>query len=104
MSLQDRPNARELLEIARATLNAELPLLPADRRLVGLMVANALAIATRELDLQQSYVEASTTEIRAGRHDGNQGLYQALLTEARRRVEIANPKYLTGDDQHVTNR
>jgi hypothetical protein len=46
----DRPTGAELLTEARRTLlELLLPLLPADRRYEGLMVANAMAIATREL-------------------------------------------------------
>lgn len=46
---EDRPEGRLLLDIARRVLLEELvPLLPEDRRLDGLMVANAMAIAARE--------------------------------------------------------
>jgi Domain of unknown function (DUF6285) len=46
----DRPTGAELLTEARRTLlELLLPLLPADRRYEGLMVANAMAIAAREL-------------------------------------------------------
>lgn len=44
------PSARDLLEIARATLVAEIaPALPEAQRYGALMAANALAIAGREL-------------------------------------------------------
>jgi hypothetical protein len=44
------PSARDLLEIARATLLAEIaPALPEAQRYGALMAANALAIAGREL-------------------------------------------------------
>jgi hypothetical protein len=46
----DRPTGAELLAEARRTLlELLLPLLPPDRRYDGLMVANAMAIAAREL-------------------------------------------------------
>jgi Domain of unknown function (DUF6285) len=46
----DRPTGAELLAEARRTLlELLLPLLPADRRYDGLMIANAMAIAAREL-------------------------------------------------------
>jgi hypothetical protein len=46
----DRPTGAELLAEARRTLlEILLPLLPAERRYDGLMVANAMAIAAREL-------------------------------------------------------
>jgi len=48
--MNDRPNAAELLKAARDALAAEiLPNLPEALRYTGLMVANALAIAEREL-------------------------------------------------------
>jgi glutathione S-transferase len=46
----DRPTGAELLAEARRTLlETLLPLLPSDRRYDALMVANAMAIAAREL-------------------------------------------------------
>jgi hypothetical protein len=47
--MRDKPDAAALLEEARRTLlEILLPLLPPERRYDGLMVANAMAIATRE--------------------------------------------------------
>jgi len=47
--MNDRPDAAELLEIARRTLLDEmLPRLPQDLRYSALMIANAMAIAARE--------------------------------------------------------
>ena len=47
--MNDRPDATELLEIARRTLLDEiLPRLPEDLRYSVLMIANAMAIAARE--------------------------------------------------------
>jgi hypothetical protein len=49
--MNDRPGARELIEAARDTFTAEiLPALPEALRYVGLMVANAMAIAQREIE------------------------------------------------------
>jgi hypothetical protein len=49
--MNNRPNAPELLAIARATFTAEiLPALPETLRYTGLMIANALAIARREIE------------------------------------------------------
>lgn len=49
--MNDRPNARELLVISHATFTAEiLPALPEKLRYTGLMIANALAIARREIE------------------------------------------------------
>lgn len=47
--MNDRPDATELLDIARRTLLADvLPLLPENLRYPALMIANAMAIAGRE--------------------------------------------------------
>jgi hypothetical protein len=52
--MTERPQADELLNEARRTLlEVLLPVLPADRRYDGLMVANAMAIASREASLGQ---------------------------------------------------
>jgi hypothetical protein len=57
--VNNRPNASELLAIARATFTAEiLPALPEELRYNALMIANALAIARRE-------IEAGDTPLRA---------------------------------------
>ena len=48
--MRDRPSAADLIEIAREVLQQELlPRLPAEARIHGLMVANALANAEREI-------------------------------------------------------
>src|SRR5574338_1428127 len=48
--MRDRPTGDELLETARTVLRDELmPALPADKRHAALMIANALAIAGRQL-------------------------------------------------------
>ena len=47
--MNDRPDATELLAIARRTLLDELlPRLPEELRYTALMIANAMAIASRE--------------------------------------------------------
>jgi hypothetical protein len=102
--MSDQPDAKSLIEIARATLNAEvLPLLPADRRLAGLMVANALGIAARDLAAPTALApNPSIAGIRSGRHDGDKILYDALLADARQRVAASNPKYLADDDSGMS--
>lgn len=48
--MQDGPTAIEILEAARETLlDAILPVLPQERRLDGLMIANAIAMVGRGL-------------------------------------------------------
>lgn len=96
--MTDRPNAQELIEIARATLGAELlPFLPPEKRLTGLMVASALAIAAREQGASLPEVPAAAiTDIRGGKHDSDKTLYAALLAEAHARATISNPKDVDG--------
>ncbi len=92
--MTDRPDAKELIEIARATLAAEvLPFLPPDKRVTGLMIASAMAIAARELAASLPAVPAAkVADIRSGHHDTDKSLYEALLAEARARALISNPK------------
>lgn len=48
--MNDRPDARDLLEIARHAFTAEvLPAVPEALRYTALMIANAIAIAQREI-------------------------------------------------------
>lgn len=48
--MREQPEGDQLLEAARSLLRDELlPALPADRRHAGLMIANAMAIAMRQL-------------------------------------------------------
>lgn len=92
--MTDRPDAKELIEIARAALaNELLPLLPPDQRITGLMVASALAIAARELASPPPAPPAvKIADIRGGNHDTDKPLYEALLAEARARALVSNPK------------
>ncbi len=116
--MRDRPDAARLLEQARATLLSELlEALPGDKRYTALMVANALAIAQREIaggemasqgesDSLRALLSGQdgeelgvleqrlATEIRAGRHDGNDAVHQSLLESCVRRLRITNPKHL----------
>ena len=92
---RDRPDAAELLAVAREIL----PFLKDDPRVTALMVASAMAIAEREMRLPVSgmldagpLVEA----IRAGRHDGDGALWARLLIDATLRTALANPKALDG--------
>jgi hypothetical protein len=105
--MADHPRGERLLETARELLRTELlPALPADKRHAALMVANAMAIAARELDRRDDAAldEARAAEarrlcaaIRAGRFDGGAAaapLHARLLADTRSRVEVSNPKYL----------
>jgi Domain of unknown function (DUF6285) len=122
----ERPSAAELLEAARAALLQELVGdLPERRRYLALMVANAIAIAARELEQGAEAVRADVAsladlygearggpeelerltrrlcaDIRRGRFagDGNEAALRAhLRRSAARRTAISNPKALKDD-------
>lgn len=88
--MKQLPHAPELLAAARAALAAEiLPALPAALRYTGLMVANALAIAERELIAGDTAAEAERARLRrllAERSDpaGTETLAAALARYNRR--------------------
>jgi hypothetical protein len=117
----EHPHAAELLALARETLLGELAdAVPPDKRYTLLMVANAMAIAGREIEgreaLQQDAladlcrlygepVEGASVaaverrladDIRKGRFDGGPGdrLREALLRRVRAQLAVSNPKAL----------
>ena len=60
-----RPSGAELLKIAREALAKELVSeLPEDRRYLALMIANAMGIASRELELGDGADRAELTSLR----------------------------------------
>lgn len=95
---EDRPDAAELLAIIRQVFARDLqPALPPDLRVTGLMVANALGIAERELRLPRpGIIDARPLvhALRAGRHDGDRDLHNILFDDALTRVAATNPRYL----------
>ena len=117
---EDRPAGEALLEAARRLLLDELlAQLPAERRYDGLMIANAMAIAARELRdagagsaaaaqrLSAFYEDATAApealarrlvaDIRAGRFDdgpARERLVQLLRADLRSRLAISNPRAL----------
>jgi hypothetical protein len=118
--MNNRPYGNELLRAARQTLlDGLLPLLPADRTYDALMIANAMAIAARELvsrgqpddrindriaqfyrDLDLDDTDASeaglASKIRNRLIDKSQypRLRILLLAMAREKLAISNPKHL----------
>ena len=122
--IRDQPDAAELLAIARTVLREEVaPGLSGEARFNVLMVANAMAMAIRESehgasldaealdDLRSLYDEPEATaevlstrlaqDIRAGRYDEDApatALHRLLLADIRRRLVIANPRYLAESD------
>ena len=101
--MQDRPDGGALLDQARRTLLDDLlPHLPEPHRYTGLMVANAMAIAGRELaaargagddHVRQARI-GLVTDLRQGAKDGDRGLFETLLRDAKDRVSVSNPKRL----------
>ena len=121
--MNDRPHGNELLETARRVLLDQLlPLLPSNKVYDTLMVANAMAIAARELaathpnsvsaddKITQFYLTAGlgspgcnvdplrdlASQIRTGRipDTSTPDLHALLLDLTRQRLAISNPKHL----------
>ncbi|MFM8680295.1 MAG: hypothetical protein ACKOGH_11885 [Alphaproteobacteria bacterium] len=99
---RDHPDAAGLLAAAREEFAREIqPFLKDDLRLSGLMVASALAMAERELRRPAAGMLDAwpmVHAVRAGRHDGDGALHARLLDDARERLAIANPRYLSERD------
>jgi hypothetical protein len=97
------PGGRELLRVARAELlESLLPHIPESHRYAARMVANAMAIAARELDSPPE-VGVPPAElargIRAGAHDSPEAqarLLEQLRSLTRARLAISNPRVLEG--------
>jgi hypothetical protein len=94
------PGGAELLRVARAELLENLlPSLPESQRYAARMVANAMAIATREMESPSpdTSIDAGklAAEIRAGVHDTRERsdpLLERLREITRRRLEVSNPR------------
>jgi hypothetical protein len=90
--MSERPEAAGLLDEARRSLlEALLPLLPQDRRYDGLMVANAMAIASREARsggklLREEVRGLETLLDGAGTAEGAREELRARLLELERRL------------------
>ena len=98
--IDDRPDGAALLAVARATLLEDLlPELPPARRYDALMIANAMAMARRELEARSPANERGAlkhlaSELRAGKRDGDQETYRALLESCVGRVRVSQPRAL----------
>lgn len=96
----EAPDAAGLLEIARATLLADiLPKLEGEARFKALMVANAMAIAARqgtggiaEALARLGDPVALCAAIRAGERDDDPETAAALLALAEARCRVSAPK------------
>ena len=92
----EQPDARNLLETARALLlDSLLPALPAERRLEARMVASAMAIAARAIGTADDTPDAAlAAAIRTGARDHDPMLIELLRQAARSRLAISNPRAL----------
>jgi aminoglycoside phosphotransferase (APT) family kinase protein len=94
----EAPAASVLLAEARRLLLEELmPSLPEGHRLDARMIANAMAIAGREIDAfrpPNPNRKALAAAIRFGRHDDDSDLRDRLAAEVLVRLAISNPKAL----------
>lgn len=99
-----QPEGSELLrEARRELLETLLPHLPEARRYTARMVANAMAIAARELEAP-AWDEAAdaaklAAQIRTGAYDTpprGDYLLERLREITRRRLEVSNPRVLEG--------
>ena len=92
------PDGAALLAEARRLLSEELlSQLPEARRYEARMIANAMAIAGRELGARTPLADRSrelATAIRAGQHDSDTDLRDRLAADVLARLAISNPKAL----------
>lgn len=119
----ETPDTAELLALARQTLLDELlAALPEDKRYAARLVANAMAIAAREVEggaaarqaagealcrLYGEPVDAARLEplrrrlaqdIRAGAFDGAARVHALLRDDVRARLALSNPKAAAKDE------
>ena len=89
----EQPDARNLLETARALLMERLlPALPAEMRLEARMVASAMAIAARAIGAADVPEDASlAVAIRTGALDDDPTLIGRLRDTARARLAVSDP-------------
>ena len=124
-----KPDGAELLTVAREVLLRELlPLLPQEKKLDTLMIANAMGVAAREIasgsanfDMEleslcrlleqegnlavESAAETSerlhwllASEIRNGKRDADLETFRVLKSSALARLSESNPKLLSNTD------
>ena len=86
----EQPDAAELLAIARKTLLEELlPNLPKEQRYTALMIANAMAIAKREIE---TGVDELNTELQLfAEHYGDAGV-RAAGSEPQQQLAVLNAR------------
>jgi len=102
--MKDKSSGAELLELARRTLRGKLlEHIPPQEKYTALMVANAMAIVARQIELAAPKEDEQETrrlcqDIRAGNvapgSPDYDTIYQSLRNQARNNVLISNPGYL----------
>ena len=103
--MNDRPDARNLLETARSVFLAEiLPALPAGSRYTALMIANAMAIAQREIAAGEAPLTAECGRLSAllGESAGTPGgaaLHAMLAGYNRRLIDEIRAGRFDGDER-----
>lgn len=92
------PRGAELLRVARAELlESLLPQIPESHHYAARMIANAMAIAARELAAAPDGEEDPghlAREIRAGHHDASAAVETRLRALTRSRLAVSNPRVL----------
>ena len=102
--MKNKSSGAELLELARRTLRGQLlEHITPQQKYLGLMVANAMAIVARQIELGESTEDEEETrrlcqDIRTGNvapgSPDYDTVYQSLREQARKNVLISNPGYL----------
>ncbi len=98
--MRDQPSGLDLLAIARKVAREDLAAgLSGGDRHKALMIANAIAIAARQLEEKPFEpvldLTALKRDIRAGRLDAD--AHAALMTLTLAKLKESNPKYPAGD-------
>ncbi len=98
VAASEQPEGSVLLaEARRITLEELLPLLPESRRYDARMIANAMAIAGRELAALRPPAldwRGLAREIRLGKHDADKTMRNRLAADVLARLAVSNPKAL----------
>ena len=103
--MNDRPDARNLLETARNAFVTEvLPALPAASRYTALMIANAMAIAQREITAGEAPLRDERARLRALLPDhaegpAEAGLHDVLKGYNRRLIEAIRAGRFDGEER-----
>ncbi len=96
--MAERPDAGELLDVARETLVALIGETDARHHYALRMVANAMAIARREIgapidgdagELARSIAECDPSDLA-----GQRAIHEALVAVTRARLAVSDPKVL----------